>query len=161
MARTTRPTTRALALAQQARVSQQEGRHSSALTRVLANHDRKLSRREEKLAAEVYTRLGAGQGALIVHEFATQALSQAHVQTLQGFSGTVRQLNAVKNSVYWDPETAQDIADFVAAEKEMARRHFASNLEGVAAQLIGLARNPLYEEERDEPRGFFARLFGG
>lgn len=160
MTRTARPSSRAITLAHQAQLSQQ-GRPSSALSRLLSNHDRRLTRRETALADEVYYRLGTGHGAVILHEFATEGLHQAHVRAQHGYLQTVQHLNAVKRSAYLDAETAEDVALWTAAQKLMAERHFAASLEGVGIQLIRLTGDDLYQQEEEVPQGFLARLFGG
>jgi hypothetical protein len=160
MARRSKPSSHAIAVAQQAQVSQQ-GRSSSALLQLLHNRERRLKKRDTKLADEVYYRLGIGHGALILHEFATQGLHQAHMRAQEGYTQTVRQLNAAKRAAYLDPETAEDLAEWTTAQKLMVERHYAASLEGVATQLIRLTGDPLYREEEEEAHGFLARLFGG
>ena len=151
------PSARTLALINQAQL-QRYAEQPSALEQLLKN-PRPPTKRQRKIAEELYIRAGVIEGTRHLHDFTTQTISSMHLSTQSAYVHTVSSLNRLKQqTASLDEETAADVAEWTTAQKEMYRRHLSGNLEGAVNLVIGLGHRVLYLEDEPKPKGIIGWL---
>ena len=146
---------RAMAIVDQARLQQvntQPSRLASMVER--AGKPTKL---QQKIAVETVTRAGSVEATGLLHEWASNTIARAHFVSHRNVLANVRHLNAAMHAPM-DPDTAEDMAAWTTAQKEMLFRHEATLLDGMATNITVIATKTLPDQE--EAGGFVDWLLG-
>lgn len=146
---------RAMAIVDEARLQQVNAQPSRLAN--LVERGGKPTKLQQKIMVETVTRAGSIEATGLLHEFASNTLARAHFISHHNVRANVRALNAAMREPM-DPQTAEDMGAWTMAQKAMLYRHEATLLDGMASNLIGIATQPLPDQE--EPSGFLDKLLG-
>ena len=146
---------RAMAILDQARLQQVNVQPSRLASMV--ERSGKPTRLQQKIAVETVTRAGSIEATGLLHEWASNTIARAHVVSHQNVRANVRHLNAAMHAPM-DTVTAEDMAAWTTAQKEMLFRHEATLLDGMATNITVIATKNL--PDQDEPGGFLDWLLG-
>lgn len=146
---------RAVAIVDQARLQQVNAQPSRLASMV--ERAGKPTGLQQKIAVETVTRAGSIEATGLLHEWASNTVARAHFISHHNVHANVRHLNAAMRAPM-DPDTAEDMAAWTLAQKEMLFRHEATLLDGMATNITVIATKQLPDHE--EPAGLLDRLLG-
>lgn len=155
--RPTKQTQRAVAVVDQARLQQLTTRPSRLVQMV--EQAGKPTPLQRKIAMETVTRAGSIEASNLLHEWASQHISHAHVTSQRNVYQTVSHLNAVM-TMPMDEVTAADMTAWTTAQKQMFIRHEATLLDATVGNITRIAMTPLPQEEEEQPKGLLGWLIG-